>query len=75
MVAHRLSSVRGADRIVVMGEGRIPETGTHEELLRGGGRTRGCKADRSPESPCAHPRPPPQAALLRRIPCGQVESW
>ncbi|NUS07415.1 MAG: ABC transporter ATP-binding protein [Nonomuraea sp.] len=37
VVAHRLSTVRGADRIVVMGDGRILETGTHEELLRGGG--------------------------------------
>ncbi|EPD68103.1 ABC transporter ATP-binding protein [Streptomyces sp. HGB0020] len=37
VVAHRLSTVRGADRIVVMGGGRILETGTHEELLRGGG--------------------------------------
>ncbi|MGW4081559.1 ABC transporter ATP-binding protein [Streptomyces sp. NPDC004822] len=33
VVAHRLSTVRGADRIVVMGDGRVQETGTHEELL------------------------------------------
>ncbi|MDH6494305.1 ABC transporter ATP-binding protein [Streptomyces sp. SAI-149] len=37
VVAHRLSTVRGADRIVVLGEGRILETGTHDELLRRGG--------------------------------------
>lgn len=37
VVAHRLSTVRGADRIVVMGEGRVLETGTHGELLRRGG--------------------------------------
>ncbi|MFJ8113534.1 ABC transporter ATP-binding protein [Streptomyces sp. NPDC096132] len=37
VVAHRLSTVRGADRIVVMGEGRVLETGTHDELLHRGG--------------------------------------
>jgi ATP-binding cassette subfamily B protein len=37
VVAHRLSTVRGADRIVVLGDGRVLETGTHDELLARGG--------------------------------------
>jgi ATP-binding cassette subfamily B protein len=36
MIAHRLSTVRHADQILVMNEGRIVERGTHEDLLRHG---------------------------------------
>jgi ATP-binding cassette, subfamily B, bacterial len=37
VIAHRLATVRGADRIVVMDEGRIVEQGRHDELVRRGG--------------------------------------
>ncbi|MFJ5842933.1 ABC transporter ATP-binding protein [Streptomyces shenzhenensis] len=37
-IAHRLSTVRGADQIVVLDSGRVAERGTHEELLERGGR-------------------------------------
>jgi subfamily B ATP-binding cassette protein HlyB/CyaB len=38
IIAHRLSAVRQANRIVTLERGRITETGTHEDLLRAGGR-------------------------------------
>jgi subfamily B ATP-binding cassette protein MsbA len=37
VIAHRLSTVRGADRILVLADGRIVETGAHAELLRQNG--------------------------------------
>ena len=37
IIAHRLSTVRRADRVVVMDQGRIVDEGTHRELLKRGG--------------------------------------
>ena len=37
VIAHRLSTVRDADKIIVMEEGKVVEMGRHEELLNAGG--------------------------------------
>jgi len=38
LISHRFSTVRIADRIVVLSDGRIQEQGSHEELVAAGGR-------------------------------------
>ena len=37
IVAHRLATVKKADRIIVLNEGKVVANGTHEELLANGG--------------------------------------
>ena len=37
VIAHRLSTVRSADNILVMRDGKVTEQGTHQQLMKAGG--------------------------------------
>jgi ATP-binding cassette subfamily B protein len=37
VIAHRLSTVRAADRLIVLADGAIAEEGTHDALIAAGG--------------------------------------
>ena len=37
VIAHRLNTIRGADQILVIANGKIAQSGTHEELIQAGG--------------------------------------
>jgi ABC-type transport system involved in Fe-S cluster assembly fused permease/ATPase subunit len=49
VVAHRLSTIVGADKILVVDNGTIIEEGTHDELLRKGGRYKTLWAQQTPK--------------------------
>jgi ATP-binding cassette subfamily B protein/subfamily B ATP-binding cassette protein MsbA len=60
LIAHRLSTARWADRIVVMDKGRIVEAGTHAELLAGNGAYAAlysATSDNAHSRPATQPRP------------------
>jgi ABC-type multidrug transport system fused ATPase/permease subunit len=51
VIAHRLSTVRAADRILVLDQGRIVEAGTHDALLQQDGHYRAMVKLLEPERP------------------------
>lgn len=62
VIAHRLATVRKADRIVVMDEGRIVAEGRHDDLVQGGGLYARLAALQFGANPASIPGDPPQIA-------------
>ena len=69
VIAHRLSTVRNATRILVFEGGRIVESGTFDELVRQRRRVRGAGQGAVPGRATAAPRPLPASdKIVRRRP-------
>ncbi len=74
VIAHRLSTVRRANRILVLEQGRLVEQGTHDELLRFDGLYRRLTllqtgpASAAADTPVGAPLPPPFASPVTRHP-------
>ena len=65
VIAHRLSSVIGADRILVLDQGRLAETGSHADLMASGGVYAQLMANQQSEGD--------QGAIVRTDEAGRVE--
>ncbi|HET8569166.1 MAG TPA: ABC transporter transmembrane domain-containing protein [Candidatus Limnocylindria bacterium] len=66
VIAHRLTTVERADRILVVDRGRVVEDGTHAELIERGGLYRRLYERRFDEPPPAEP-PEPQRRVVMRV--------
>jgi HlyD family type I secretion membrane fusion protein len=59
IIAHRLSTVRTAERILTLDRGRLVEDGAHDELVKSGGRYATCTASRQISM-----KPPPSNVII-----------
>ena len=65
VIAHRLATIEGADRIVVLHHGAVRESGTHDELMKLGGRYAKLYLLQHDDAMHASAPPPPDAVATR----------